>query len=270
MVDEDHPRCDAVPERVRQHLRQLTGGLDAGEAGADDDRRRGRGIWRTIGQAADVRLQLHRAVVGVDVVTELGEPGKVRLDHPAAHRQHQAVVAQGCAVGCAHRRSRSVDSCHVRDDMADTDWIEQFLQRDSARAEVGLVVADPNIVEWLRTDDGDVDRSWRSAELVQPPGGAQRGPQPGEPGPENEDTLGRRHRHIVMPRGSTDKSGTRFPPDSATPRSEFCARVVIAENQRPWCRSGGSGVQLEDRNPGDCSNRHQMMTAVEWSCCGED
>ena len=32
-------------------------------------------------QAAKVPLQSHRAVVGVDVETELGQPGNVRLDH---------------------------------------------------------------------------------------------------------------------------------------------------------------------------------------------
>src|ERR1700682_4961478 len=81
------------------------------------------------------------------------------------------------------------------------------MQRNSARAEIGLVVTDPNIVEWLRTDDGDVDRAMRSPELVHPRGRAQRGPKPGEPRPENENTCGGRHRHIVTPRRFTDKSG---------------------------------------------------------------
>ena len=72
--------------------------------------------------------------------------------------------------------------------MTDTGRIEQVLQRDSACAQVGLVVADPNVVERLRTDDGDVDRAWRRTELVQSPGRTERGPQPGEPGPENENT----------------------------------------------------------------------------------
>ena len=72
--------------------------------------------------------------------------------------------------------------------MADTGGIEQVLQRDSACTEIGLVVTDPNIVEWLRTDDGDVHRAWWAAELVQSPGRTERGPQPGEPGPQNENT----------------------------------------------------------------------------------
>ena len=96
--------------------------------------------------------------------------------------------------------------------MADTDRIEEVLQGDSARAEIGLVVTDPNIVERLRTDDGDVDGALRDSELVQPPSRAQRGPKPGEPGPENENTLGRRHRHIVTPSGSMDKSGASARP----------------------------------------------------------
>jgi hypothetical protein len=52
-------------------------------------------------------------------------------------------------------------------------------------------------MEWLRTDDGDVDRALGGTELVQPPGRAECGPQSGEPGPENEYALGRRHRPIV-------------------------------------------------------------------------
>ena len=85
------------------------------------------------GQIADVRLQPHRAVVGVDVVPELGKPRKIRLGHAAAHRQYEAVVAKGGAVGRAHRRSGRVDSGDVGGDVADADRIEQVLQRDSAR-----------------------------------------------------------------------------------------------------------------------------------------
>ena len=181
------------------------------------------GSGARVGQIADVRLQLHRAVVGVDVVTELGQPGKVRLGHPAAQRQYQAVVAQGCAVGCAHRRSRSVDSGHVSGDMADTGRIEQVLQRDSARAEIGLVVADPNVVERLRTDDGDVDRAW-----WRPPSSSSRRAAPSAAhSPANPD-----------PRTRTRVAGgiaiSSQPADSQTRAGVFCPTACeIAAASRP-------------------------------------
>ena len=133
-------------------------------------------------------LQPRRAVVGVDVETELGQPGKIRLGHSAAQRDDEAVVAQqsrrpqSCTVACAGSIAG-----HIGGDMPDTGRIKQVLQRDSAWAQVGLVVADPNVVERLRTDDGDLDGSLRDTELVQSPCRSERGPQPGEPGPENEN-----------------------------------------------------------------------------------
>jgi hypothetical protein len=49
----------------------------------------------------------------------------------------------------------------------------------------------------LRTDDGDLDGSLRDTELIQSPCRSERGPQPGEPGPENENAWGPWHRTIV-------------------------------------------------------------------------
>ena len=150
-------------------------------------------------------LQSRRAVVGVDIEGELGQPGKIWLGHLAAHRQHEAVISVGCAVRGADGRRRRIDLGDVGGDMPDARGIEQLPQRDSARAEVGFVVADPDVVEGLRTDDGDVDVALRSAELVEPSRGAECSPQSGEPGPQNEDTFRRRHGSIVTCHRSGDK-----------------------------------------------------------------
>src|SRR4051812_37324419 len=113
-----------------------------------------------------------------------------------------------CAVGRFHGGARSVDSNHVGGDVADARRIEQLLQRDSAWGEVGLVVADPDVVIRLRADDDDIDLALSCAQFVEPSGSAKRGPQTGEAGPENENAFGRRHCHIVTLRRTGYKCHT--------------------------------------------------------------
>ena len=71
--------------------------------------------------------------------------------------------------------------------MRDADRIEHAGERDATRAEVGLIVTDPDVMERLGAEHGDVDRARRHRELIKSPCGAQRSPQPGETGADNDD-----------------------------------------------------------------------------------
>ena len=113
----------SAPNSRRHPVRQFARGLDTRQARADHHRGRSRRASSGRGEPVQVRIELHRAVVGVDVEAVLPQTRDVRLDHPAAGGQHQPVVA----VGPAARRSpcaRRVDGRHRGGDVADTDGVE--------------------------------------------------------------------------------------------------------------------------------------------------
>ena len=73
--------------------------------------------------------------------------------------------------------------------MRDADRIEHVGERDATRAEVGLIVADPDVMERLGAEHGDVDRARRHRELIKSPSGAQRSHNPAKPEPTTTTSL---------------------------------------------------------------------------------
>src|SRR4029077_1611505 len=65
--------------------------------------------------------------------------------------------------------------------------IEHIAQRNAARRQVGLVVADPNVVVRLRADHGDGHVALRGAEFVESPGRTEGRPQACEARAEHDD-----------------------------------------------------------------------------------
>src|SRR6202012_2372983 len=125
-------------------------------------------------------------VVTVDVKSELPQTCNGRPQHPAARRQHKALVAVSGARRGGDRVGVDVNICDLGGDMADPHRIQQVRQRDAAVAQIVFVIAHPDVVKWFGAQHGDIDGPRRDAELVETPGGAERGPQPGKPGADHQ------------------------------------------------------------------------------------
>src|SRR5438445_557937 len=80
---------------------------------------------------------------------------------------------------------RRVDRRHGRGDVLDSGRVEHIAKRDAARRQVGLIVADPDVVVGLRTQHRDPDVV--DPEFVEPPRRTERRPQPGETRAEYHD-----------------------------------------------------------------------------------
>ncbi len=181
-----HVRTERRPDPVREFARRL----DPRQPRADDHRGRTGGRHGIDGQLSQVRIESHCGVIGVDVEAVLPQTRDGGLGDPAAGREHQAVVAVGPAVG-GHRVRDRVDGRHRGGDMADTGGVEHRRQRDAAGAQIGLVVAHPDVVIGDRTQHGDRDLTCGNGKLVEAARRAQRRPQPGEPRSD--------HDHIAHP-----------------------------------------------------------------------
>ena len=185
VVDDDDAGRD-VSEVPNQPRRQLARRLDAGQSRAHDE---GSGCSRGMGaagQGGQVPLQRHRTVVGVDVESELTETRDVGLDHLAAQRNDETVVG-GCAKRRGHCARRRVDGRHVRGGVSDSSRLEHIPQRNAALGQVGLVVADPNVVIGLRADHSDLHVAVCDAEFVESPGRTERCPKTRETRAEHHD-----------------------------------------------------------------------------------
>ncbi len=171
---ENHPRGDAFPrEQGAQPLWQLAGRLDAGQPGTDHDDGRRRRCRRIVGKLSQVLLQGKGAVIGVDVETELPQPRYGGFEHVTARRQHQSVVAVCHTARRGDGAGAGVDGGHLGGDVRNADRVEQVGERDAAGAQIGFVVANPDVVEGFGAQHGDVDRARRHGELVESPGGAE-------------------------------------------------------------------------------------------------
>jgi hypothetical protein len=133
-----------------------------------------------------VPLQRRRAVVGVDVECELTQTGDVGFDDLAAQCDHETVVAV-CSERGGHGVRYRVDGGHVGGDVLNSRRVEHIAQRNAARRQVGLVVADPNVVVGLRAEHCDFHTAMRDAELVESPGRTQGRPQARETRAEHDD-----------------------------------------------------------------------------------
>ena len=134
-------------------------------------------------------IELHCGVIGVDVEAEVAQARDVGSGDPAARREHQTVVAVGQAIG-GDRVPRRVDRGHRGGDVADTDRVEHRRQRDSAVAQIRLVVAHPDVVKGAALNMAMVDPAGRYGKLVEPACRTERGPQSGEPGAQHQHAGG--------------------------------------------------------------------------------
>jgi hypothetical protein len=173
-----------APQPRGQPAGEFAGGLDPGQSGTDHHHGVARRARCPVGQRGQMRVEAHRRVIGVDVESELGQPGDVGLDDVAAGRDHQTVVVDNDIAG-GHGVRGDVDTGDGGGDVADTHRIQQARQRNPAIAEVGLVVAHPDVVKRLRTQDGDLHRGRRS-QFIEPPCRAEGGPQTREARADDE------------------------------------------------------------------------------------
>jgi hypothetical protein len=125
--------------------------------------------------------------ISVDVETELGQAGNTGFDYLTAQRDHQPVIGLRGAAGHRDSMRIRVDRGDRRDDVPDGDGVENVGQWDPGCGQVGLIVADPDVMKWLRADHRDVHGARRHAQLIESTGRAERGPQAGEPRAEYDD-----------------------------------------------------------------------------------
>ena len=106
------------------------------------------------------------------------------------------------------------------DDLArqllDADRFEHLVERHPGAAQIAFVISNADRVPLIAIDHGHLDRFLADTELVQRARRADRAPQPGEPGTEDEDAC--RHRVVRSPIGRSTVWMTSNPSNSGCPR----------------------------------------------------
>ncbi|MGY3361422.1 hypothetical protein ACVWZK_008085 [Bradyrhizobium sp. GM0.4] len=122
----------------------------------------------------------------------LGNPGNVGTHHHfAAERQHQPVISQRLVAASRDQRNLApcrIDGFDLADPVTDADRIEQLRQRKRDLAEIGLVIADADVVVGIAIDDTDLDVTAGRADLLALACGTDGRPQTCKPGAEHDDT----------------------------------------------------------------------------------
>ncbi len=205
-VGDDHAR---LPRRAGERGAQFAGhfgrDLDAGQAAADDERRPLPGRSPMPRQRRDMGVEPTAGVVGVDIKPVLFETGDRRAGKPAAEGEDEPVITQWLGVTRqGHPAPRRVDVGYLRLDAGDADRAENVVEKDAGVVELGLVIAHPDRMKRAAVDQGDRDPLRADAELVELARRADRTPQPGKPGAENDDPLHpvwrlREIRHLSRP-----------------------------------------------------------------------
>ena len=215
-IDEDDaPR--AGDPRLVEPGRHFGGDFDAGEAGADHDHGAASFAGLTLAQRSQMRIELARGLIGVDVKTVRCQSRDRVPRQLAAERQHQPIAGQRFAAAGTRDgdpSSRGIDGFDLGHPVAHADGIKQLCQRDDGLAEIDFVIADADVVVGVAVDDENLDIARPRANLLAFARGADRRPQPRKAGPEDKNTRHVRSASVIERRRNIAGRHVRGPTEA--------------------------------------------------------